>query len=54
MFSFQWPEFDPYCYGRVVTDDAREVGGSAPRCADNVRNAWSTLLKMGRSNEGSM
>eukprot|EP00939_MAST-03C_sp_MAST-3C-sp1_P002189 g2189.t1 len=36
----------PFSYWKIVTDDATEAFGSAPRCASNVRNSWEAMDRL--------
>ncbi|GAB4814859.1 hypothetical protein N2152v2_001905 [Parachlorella kessleri] len=46
------PPWDSGSFAKIVTRDAWPEGGSAHDCADNVRRAWKTLFKWGKSGGG--
>ncbi|KAG2492517.1 hypothetical protein HYH03_009182 [Edaphochlamys debaryana] len=51
-FFGEVPPFDPGSFAKGVTYDASELAGSAPACADNVRDTWDLLRIYGGDDAG--
>lgn len=51
-FFGQEPPFNEMAFAQGVTYDASPEGGSSENCVPNARKTWSTLVKMGETEEG--